>query len=232
MSHPILSSVRVLIAEKEFPICRTVASALATIGCDADFAHTSDKAREMLSSEEYQLLILDRALTDNSSLELLSWLRHDMGLQTPVIMLASAPREEQKLEAFELGVDDFIAKPFSPREVTARSLALLRRSTLADAFCFGPFRIDYTARTLFRESQQIHLRPKEFELLAALCRRSGEAVSRDELFRQVWGEKQRARREAIAVAVHSIRRKIEADPDNPLYIRTVPSFGYRLDPGL
>jgi DNA-binding response OmpR family regulator len=76
----------------------------------------------------------------------------------------------------------------------------------------------------------VHLRPKELELLTALCRRPGEAISKDDLFRQVWGEKQRAQREAIAVAIHSLRRKVEDDPDHPRYIRTVSGYGYRLEP--
>jgi DNA-binding response OmpR family regulator len=220
----------VLLADDEQPICQTLHAVLGAEGHATECAGTLAQARQMLE-HDFQLLILDLLFPDGNGFDLLVWLKSEQRRSLPVILLSQIARQETKLRAFDLGVDDYIVKPFAPRELAARTQAVLRRCYGNDVISFGPFRIDLTARTLHRGVVPIHLRPKEFELLALLASRPGEALSREELVQIIWGDKPLAARQAVAVAIHALREKLEDVQSKPRYIRTVSRYGYRFDPG-
>jgi DNA-binding response OmpR family regulator len=221
---------RVLVVDDEPPICQTLHAVLGADGLQTQCASNLASARQMLESD-YRLIILDLLFPDGNGFELLRWLKIDQRRSTPVIVLSQVTKQEAKLRAFEMGVDDYIVKPFAVRELAARVSAVLRRCYGNDVISFGPFRIDLTARTLQRGTVPIHLRPKEFDMLALLASRPGEALSREELVHAIWGDKPLAARQAVAVAVHSLRDKLEESQSKPRYIRTVSRYGYRFDPG-
>jgi len=216
--------------DDEPAVSQTIAAIFGALGNIAETAPTLAQARLMLE-RDYEMLVLDMVLPDGDGLDLLHWLKHVQRRSLPIIMVTAVSRQDVKLKAFDLGADDYILKPFSPQELSARSAAVLRRCYGSNVVRFGPYRLDLVARTLQRGVVPVHLRPKEFDVLAMLAKHSGEAVTREALFEQIWTDRPSAARQAVAVAIHTLREKIEDSNGQPRYIRTVSRYGYRFDPG-
>lgn len=221
---------RILIVDDESAVCQTVSAIVAGEGFQPDVAVNPSLARKMLE-HDYSLVILDIVFPEENGLDLLEWLKDEQRRSVPVIILSAITRQDTKVRAFELGADDYITKPFSPRELAARIQAIVRRRNSSNVINFGPYRLDLTARALHRGNKQVHLRPKEFDILATLAQHPGEAMGVPEIVQEVWGDKPLAARQAVAVAIHSLRSKLENDIQRPDYIRTVNRFGYRFEPG-
>ena len=180
------------------------------------------------------LVVLDLMLPGLSGVEVLGELRK--ATPVPVIMLTALSREVDRVSGLEMGADDYVAKPFSPRELTARVKAVLRRASgLIEApvgpstVVAGDLELDSRTRQVTRAGVPIELTAREFNLLSHLMRHPMEAFTREDLLEQVWGFSY-GDTSTVTVHVSRLREKIEADAGSPRYIRTVRGFGYRFEP--
>jgi DNA-binding response OmpR family regulator len=174
------------------------------------------------------LIILDLMLPKANGYEICRFLR-DEKIDTPILMLTAKTRESDIVLGLKLGADDYVKKPFSIKELLARSEALLRRRTkkTGQIFEFGDCRLDVEGRALTRAGAPVDLSPKEFELLHFLCTHAGQACSRDLIMSNVWGYDSAVTPRSIDRFVVALRNKIEPDPAHPRFITTVREFGYR-----
>jgi DNA-binding response OmpR family regulator len=222
---------RILVVDDEYAICDTVCAILSEAGFEAESARTLQQARQLLEQRDFDLILLDIILVGESGLDLLTWLRQESRHELPVVLLSGIAREDTKLKAFHLGADDYVVKPFSPRELVARVKAVLKRSGKGGVIQFGDYRLDLEARQLYRGAEPLKLRPKEFAVLEVLAAAKGEAVSREAIHKAVWGSTTDTHAAAVVVVVHALRQAIEQNPKHPQYILTVSRFGYRLEAG-
>jgi DNA-binding response OmpR family regulator len=180
------------------------------------------------------LVLLDLMLPTIDGLDICRLLR--VTSQIPIIMVTARTAEADRLLGLDLGADDYISKPFSPREVVARVRAVLRRMSgsgerAAPAASFGELQIDFAGHTAKLAGQPVSLTPKEFKLLEVLAREPGRAFSRSELIERVLGLDYEGVDRTIDVHVMNLRRKIEADPARPVFIKTVYGMGYKFTDG-
>ncbi len=179
------------------------------------------------------LLVLDIMLPGFDGLEVCRRLRLDIAYrELPVIMLTAKGEETDKIVGLELGADDYMTKPFSPRELLARIKARLRRTKINDEdenahLVSGQLRMDLQTFQVFIRGAEIELTPKEFELLRELISKPGKVFSRDELLESIWGYDYDGDTRTVDVHVRHLRQKIERDPSNPDYIETLRGVGYR-----
>jgi DNA-binding response OmpR family regulator len=180
--------------------------------------------------------VLDLSLGADDGLDILSTLRESSDV--PVILLTGRGDEHDRILGLKLGADDYLVKPFSPGELAARITSVLRRSrhgggapTSGQHFSFGELEIDVPTRDVHLAGRPVEMTAKEFDLLVYLARYPRQVFSRDQLLSQVW-ESSAEWQDSATVTEHvrRIRRKIEADPDNPRWIRTVRGVGYRFEP--
>lgn len=192
-----------------------------------------DGAQALKAVDEYQpdLIVLDLMLPDISGLEVCRRLRTNS--TTPVIMLTARGEEIDRVLGLEVGADDYLAKPFSFRELLARIRSTLRRveldrqSTQMQPVVLRQMSLDPTARRVFKGDNELQLSAREFDLLAILMKNAGRALSREELLAQVWGEEWIGDPRTLDVHVRWLRMKVEEDPASPQYIQTVRGYGYR-----
>ncbi|NND83912.1 MAG: response regulator transcription factor [Acidimicrobiia bacterium] len=193
-------------------------------------AATSDEARAGFASDP-DLILLDIMLPGESGLELL----RSLDGKVPVIMLTALAEEADRILGLELGADDYVTKPFSPREVTARVRSVLRRATRApeplEPLEIGDLRIDPAAREVVVDGSPVDLTAKEFELLHFLATSPRQVFSRQQLLEQVWDSSADWQDPAtVTVHIGRIRTKIEPDPSEPQHIQTVWGVGYKFEP--
>ena len=184
---------------------------------------------------EPDLIILDVMLPGHDGFELCRRIRAGGKLsRVPVVFLTARSDEVDRVLGLEIGGDDYITKPFSPRELVARVKAHLRRSE-AEAtpdpgnVTLGPFRVDQAARRVYQNDKEIELTSTEFKLLEFFLTHPGHAFSRDQLLHQVWGEQHFVTPRTVDVHVRRLREQIEAKPDEPVFLATVRGFGYRFE---
>lgn len=178
------------------------------------------------------LIVLDLMLPKVNGYEICRFLR-DEKVDVPILMLTAKSQESDIVLGLKLGADDYVKKPFSIKEVLARSEALLRRRApkAGQVFEFGDCRLDIDGRTFTRNGRNVELSPKEFELLHFLCSHADQACSRDLIMTNVWGYDSAVTPRSIDRFVVALRNKIEPEPANPRFITTVREFGYRFVPG-
>jgi DNA-binding response OmpR family regulator len=195
-------------------------------------AATGDEAREILEAEMPELVVLDVMLPGTDGLELCRWIRARSDL--PVIMLTARGGETDRIVGLELGADDYVTKPFSPRELAVRVRNVLRRRrAVADEgerITFGPYEIDCSARELRRDATLLSLTAKEFDLLWFLASHPRRVFSRDQLMDGVWGYTTALDTGTVTVHIRRLRQKIESDPSRPRFLETVWGVGYRFSP--
>ncbi len=187
-----------------------------------------------LFAQAPDLVVLDVTMPQRDGWETLERIREVSDL--PVVMLTARDEESAVLRGFSLGADDYVIKPFSFAQLAARIRAVLARTVqqVADTENFiqgGDLKIDLRTRQLWRGDQQIALTPTEFKLLVTLMRRAGEVVSPDKLVREVWGPQYAGEVSHVRRYIWHLRKKIELDPDIPVYIHNERGFGYRFDAG-
>lgn len=205
--------------------------ALAATARDA-LAALSRTAPAASNGALFDLVVLDLMLPDGDGYRVLRTLR-ESGDPTPVLILTALGEEADKVRGFRFGADDYVTKPFGLLELLARVDALLRRSRLAAAndaesvVVFGDVRVDLRARSVTRRGRPVALRPKEFELFAALVRREGKVATRHELLREVWGYDPAVVSRTVDTHVAELRRKLEPDAGHPVHFVTVLKTGYR-----
>ena len=188
----------------------------------------------MLARQKYpSLVILDWMLPKVDGLDVCRILRAESNV--PIIMLTARAAEEDTLQGLDLGADDYVTKPFSPRELVARVRVMLRRAYAQEEppeeLRIGPLRIDFRAHEVWLDEEHIDLTPKEFRLLETLAREPGRAFSRLELVQRVFGIDYEGFERTVDVHVMNLRKKIEASPNEPTYLQTVYGVGYKFKNG-
>ncbi len=222
----------VLVVDDEPIVREVVVSYLQREGYRTLEAADGDRARALLESESPSLVVLDVMLPGVDGLELCRWIRARSEL--PVIMLTARGEETDRIVGLELGADDYVTKPFSPRELTARVRTVLRRSSreapTAERLTFDSLSIDSRTREVKRDGADLALTAKEFDLLWFLARHPRQVFSRDHLMDRVWGYESALDTGTVTVHVRRLREKIEDDPSQPRFLQTVWGVGYRFTP--
>jgi DNA-binding response OmpR family regulator len=228
----------ILIVEDETIVRETLAEALETEGFRVVAAADGREALEVFRAEQPDLVLLDLMLPELSGVEVCRIIRAESGV--PIVMLTARDSELDKVVGLELGADDYVTKPFSLRELTARIRALLRRTQRSGrpteeprVVDLGRVQVDLAGHRLLRGGNPVSLKPRAFELLAFLVRNPGQVFTREQLLERVWGYDYAGETRTVDVHVHWLRSQIEADPASPTLIQTVRGTGYvfRRPPG-
>lgn len=198
-------------------------------------AYDGLKALELARNAHPGMVILDLMLPQVDGLDVCRILREESVV--PIIMLTAKSTEEDKLVGLDLGADDYITKPFSPRELVARVRTVLRRASMPQEngpaeVQFGDLVIDFNRHQASLAGLTIHLTPKEFTLLSTLSSQPGRVFTRLELLEQVFGYDYQGFERTVDVHVMNLRKKIERDPTNPRYVQTVYGIGYKFEDGM
>jgi len=228
-----MSGARVLVVDDEPMVCDVLARYLIREGFDVDTAGDGEQALTAFAANPPQLVLLDLMLPRIDGLEVFRRIRE--AASTPVIMLTARGEEADRIVGLEIGADDYVTKPFSPREVVARVRAVLRRAEVApqsDAaeIVHGDLRIDRQKREVTLRGEPVRLTRKEFDLLTALAESPGTAFSRSRLLEEVWDFAWGGDVSTVTVHIRRLREKIETDPSRPHHLVTVWGIGYRFDP--
>lgn len=223
----------VLVIEDNEDTAFGLRTALENEGFTVSLAADGATGLEHATRRNADLIVLDLMLPRMDGYRVLRSLR-DTGVDAPVLVLTARGEEVNKVQAFSIGGDDYVTKPFGVLELIARIRALLRR-TRKDAppipavERFGEIEVNPASRTVYRAGRLVSLAPREFDLLMALLRRRGAAASRADLLREVWQYQTGVLSRTIDIHVAELRRKLESDPAEPRHIRTVWKVGYRLE---
>jgi two-component system alkaline phosphatase synthesis response regulator PhoP len=220
---------RILIIDDEPEIVRGIADNLTFEGYQTLAATNGESGLALACQEAPDLILLDIMMPRLSGWDVCRELRR-RGIDVPVIMLTARAEEADRVRGLELGADDYIAKPFSVRELMARVQAVLRRPgprRKAAALAFGHVRIQVQARQVFVAGREIPMTRKEFDLLVYLVEHRGEIITRERLLDHVWGYERFPTTRTVDTHILRLRRKFEADPDRPAFILTVHGQGYR-----
>ena len=200
-------------------------------GFETLIAADGDVARALIEEREPALVVLDVMLPGMDGLSLCRWIRERSSL--PVILLTAHGEEADRIVGLDLGADDYVTKPFSPRELSARVRAVLRRSDPSPAapepISFGDVELDAASRQAHKAGTAVPLTTREFDLLWFLASNPGHVFSRDQLMDRVWGYTSAVETGTVTVHVRRLREKIETDPREPRHLKTVWGTGYRLD---
>jgi two-component system response regulator RegX3 len=223
---------RILLVEDEASISEPLAEALGREGFDAEVAATAAGAREAMRRESRDLILLDVMLPDGDGRELAREIRASSDI--PIVMLTARGEEIDRILGLELGADDYVVKPFSSRELTARIRAILRRGHVDQErgpIEIGALRLDPASRTLTKHGAELALAAREFELLLFLMANAGVVLRRERIMDEVWDQHWFGPTKTLDVHISWLRRKIEDDPANPRYISTVRGVGFRFEAG-
>ncbi|HHR85946.1 response regulator transcription factor [Candidatus Bipolaricaulota bacterium] len=220
---------RILIVDDEEMIVRTVKAYLDQEGFKTYTAYDGEGALRAFNEKGPDLIVLDLMLPKLSGIEVTKKIRATSTV--PIIMLTAKASEADRVVGLELGADDYVVKPFSPRELVARVRAVLRRidgeTGASDRIVSGKLEIDLRSREVLVDGESVELTPTEFDLLAYLARHPGQVFTRLQLLREVQGYTYDAFARTIDTHVKNLRHKIEKDPKGPKYILTVHGVGYR-----
>jgi DNA-binding response OmpR family regulator len=225
-----MSVERVLVVDDEDSILKVVDYALTQAGYEVHTARDASGGEFIFSQVKPDLVILDVMLPGKSGLDVARDLRTHSNV--PIVMLSARGDEVDRILGLEFGADDYVTKPFSPRELVSRVKAILRRSSTAPdekaVIDIGGLHVDTLSRQVQLDGQPVYLTSSEYGIVLHLARHPGTAFSRQAILASLWDESPVGDERAIDVHVHNIREKIEADPKNPTYLLTVRGFGYRL----
>jgi two-component system KDP operon response regulator KdpE len=227
---------RILIVDDEPQITRVLRTALKSHGYDVRTAADGLSAFETFSDWHPGLVITDLAMPTMDGLELCRRLRASS--EVPIIVLSAKGEEKTKIEALDIGADDFVTKPFGMDELLARVRASLRRAarqpvteTASTVIEGGDFKLDTDSRQVTVRGNEVHLTPKEFDLLSYFMTHAGKVLTHRTLLAAVWGGNYVEQNEYLRVFVGNLRKKLEIDPADPQYIVTEPWIGYRFNSG-
>jgi two-component system KDP operon response regulator KdpE len=223
-------SARILIVDDEPQIIRFLKPALSAAGFDTVIATTGAEALKSAATEAPDLILLDLGLPDVDGKEVIRELRGWSNV--PILVLSARDRETEKIEALNLGADDYINKPFGIGELTARIRTALRHAARASGqhthFKSGALDFDILAHSVTLDGASLKLTPKEFELLAVLVRNAGLVVTHRQILTAVWGPAHAEDLQYLRVFIGQLRQKLRSSPDAPELIQTEPGIGYRL----
>lgn len=222
---------RILVVDDEERMVRFIRLNLEQDGFQVSEAFTGQGAMDQLRKTLPDLIVLDVMMPDIDGFEVLRLIRENNDV--PVIMLTAKGEEDDRVQGLELGADDYITKPFSPRELVSRVRAVLRRTegvrsqTVGEITVDERLRIDFDRREVWVEDEQVKLRPTEYRLLYHLVQNAGWVITHDQILAKVWGYEYRDEPHYVRLYVNYLRQKLEKDPANPQYILTERGVGYR-----
>ncbi|CAD2078358.1 Alkaline phosphatase synthesis transcriptional regulatory protein PhoP [Jeotgalicoccus aerolatus] len=225
---------KLLVVDDEPSILTLLKFNLEQSGFEVLTAENGNDALEIATTEDLTLIVLDLMLPGMDGMDVCKTLRQEK-INTPILMLTAKDDEFDKILGLELGADDYMTKPFSPREVVARVKAILRRTTLITAEAkdeiikIGDLEIHPDKYMVMFKGEQLVLTPKEFELLLYLANHRGKVLSRDQLLNGVWDFHYDGDTRIVDVHISHLREKIESDTKQPVYIRTIRGFGYKME---
>ena len=221
-----------MVVDDETEIVRALRRSLTAHGYKVFTASSGEEAFEVLSRHRPDLLLLDLLLPGMSGLEVCRRMRAESNM--PIIVLSVKGAERDKVEALDLGADDYISKPFGMDEVLARVRVALRHVARAQDgthpnFRAGPLYVDFALRRVQLNEQDVQLTPTEYDLLKVFIAHRGKILTRQMLLKEIWGPETHARMHSLHVYVAQLRRKIEPTPEDPRFILTIPGVGYRFN---
>ena len=221
---------RLLVVEDEAGIAFALEADLRAEGYDVVVATTGDEAMRTVRAGSVDLVLLDVMLPGKDGFEVCREMRRS-GVRAPIIMLTAKAQEAEKVMGLELGADDYITKPFSPRELRARVKAALRRAApeSPEVFRFGNTEVDFARCEVRRGQDTIDLSALEFKLLTAFVRSRGRVLTREQLLDAAWGRDVSLNDRVVDNHIVSLRRKIEPDPERPQFLVNIRGLGYRFD---
>lgn len=233
-----MSNKHILVVDDDIGLRELLQQYLSEQGYSVDAVADGAAMERYLAEHAADLVILDLMLPGEDGLTLARKLR--MRGSLPIIMLSARGEDIDRIIGLEVGADDYLAKPFNPRELLARIRSVLRRreggdsrtdETAQGVFCFGPYRLELHTRSLFRDGAEVVLTAGEFNLLRVFAEHPNHVLSRDSLMDALKGYERTPFDRSIDVRVTRLRRKIENDPSTPIYVRTVWGEGYLFAPG-
>ena len=221
---------RILIVEDDAAIAFALEADLESEGYEVSVSTTGDDGLRRAREEGFDLVLLDVMLPGRDGFEVCRDLRRS-GIRTPIIVLTARTHDAEKVLGLELGADDYIIKPFNPRELRARIKAVLRRTETAtpDVFRFGDAEVDFVRAEVRRSGQPVDLSALEFKLLTAFVRGRGRLLTREHLLEAAWGSNISLNDRVVDNHIVGLRRKLEPDPEVPRYFLSLRGLGYRFD---
>ncbi len=221
---------RILLVDDEISIQRAVGPLLRSRGYNVEIASTGAEALTLVAERTPDLIVLDLGLPDLEGTEVCRRIRKQT--KVPIVILSARGAEADKVNALDLGADDYVTKPFGPEELLARIRVALRRVKADEQGDTGHFRagnltIDYDRHRVLRDEAEIRLTPKEFELLSLLARNHDRVLTHRAILKAIWGPNAVEQPEHLWTLVAQLRKKIEPDPSNPRYLLSEPWVGYR-----
>lgn len=220
---------RILIIDDDTDLSAILSDMLENYGYETGCAKTAKEAFSLLT-EPWHLLLLDINLPDSTGFSLCEELRRVSNV--PILFASARTSETDRITGFEIGGDDYLPKPYSLKELLVRVNALIRRAygsaTQEKIISFGKIHVNLTARSVTKNNLPISLSLREFDLLAYLCEHKNTAIPKDELLNEVWGAFSMVEPSTLTVHIRWLREKLEEDPANPKYIKTVYKVGYLL----
>ncbi len=224
---------RILIIDDDEDLSLVISDMLESYGYEVELVHSAEQAFEVLKEQSFHLILLDINLPDATGFEICRELRRTSTV--PVVFASARTNENDRISGFEIGGDDYLPKPYSMKELLVRVNALIRR---AYGFAgeertvqFGDVTVNITGRSVTKGGREVSLSLKEFDLLAALCENAGKAMPKEKLLSDVWGAFSEVEPATLAVQIRWLREKLEDDPAQPIYIKTVYKLGYMLEVG-
>ena len=222
----------ILIVDDEPSILRFLRSATTDAGFEVLEARTGRAGLELAASRKPDIVLLDLGLPDMDGLDVLKDLRR--WTAAPVIVLSARGAESDKIAGLDSGADDYLTKPFGVEELLARVRVALRHAELVGrapepVYTHGALKIDLSARRVWTGKKEVHLSPKQYDLLALLVRHAGRVVSQGQILKEIWGGSAEATPESLRILIHQLRHRIERDPVRPRHLKTEPGIGYRLE---
>ena len=236
-TQPLVKSVptspaKVLLVDDEPQVRRALRTTLASAGYVVVEARTGEEAlEEVQAGGAVDMVLLDLKMPGFGGLEACRRIRAIFDV--PILIISVLRTQEDKVQAFDAGADDYLVKPFGIQELLSRIHALRRRTSGSESiavFESGGLKVDFERRRVVVDSDQVHLTPSEFELLRYLMLHEGKPVSHQTLLQSLWGPKYTNEVQRLSVTINQLRRKIEKDPDRTRYIHTEHQFGYRFEP--
>lgn len=224
---------KILIVDDEVSIVTLLTFNIEQAGFKTDIAYTGSEAIEKAMTNDYDMIVLDVMLPEKDGMEVCKYLRTNE-VDTPILMLTAKGEESDKVFGLELGADDYLTKPFSPKEVIARIKAILRRTNKKEVNTYSTLKIGdiviYPEKheVIIDEKTLIFTR-KEFELLVHLVKHKGKVLSRDQLLNQVWNYEFAGDTRIVDVHISRLREKIEPNTKKPVYIKTIRGLGYKME---
>ncbi len=226
---------RILIVDDEESIVTLLKYNIEQAGFDTDVRYDGLSALEIAKQENFDLIVLDIMLPGLDGVEVCKQLRQSQ-IEVPILMLTARDDEYDRILGLELGADDYLTKPFSPREVVARIKAILRRAKQKDETKQEENKVEIGDLVIYKDKYEVYLKddlleftPKEFELLLYLTNHKGKVLSRDQLLNEVWNFDYVGDTRIVDVHVSHLREKIEPNTKKPIYIKTIRGLGYKFE---